>query len=49
MSDKIYIQKPSKLEELINNPPLSVLAADSKAVRWLDELKREFAKLKNHQ
>ena len=45
----VYIQTPApktRLYELINNPPMSVLMADSKAVRWLDELKREIEKLK---
>jgi hypothetical protein len=35
-----------KLEELLMNPPMSVLTADSKAIFWLDALKREAFKIK---
>lgn len=50
MSELIYVQPPApktKLDELLNNPPLSVLAADHHAVKWLDALKREAEQLRS--
>lgn len=43
----IHVEKPpaTRLNELLNNPPMSILANDYKAVRWLDEVKAEANKL----
>jgi hypothetical protein len=44
----VHVELPAKtrLQELVKNPPQSVLIFDYKAVKWLDELRREVNKLK---
>jgi hypothetical protein len=48
-ADLIFVQKPvdkSRLTELLDNVPVSVLTASYEAVKWLDEIKRAANELK---
>lgn len=48
-NNMVYIQMPAdktKLLQLLNNAPVSILTADFAAVKWLDEVKRVANELK---